>query len=525
MSKYLIIVVILFNLTVWTSRGIPERSFQVVRHNANDVEICVSNYGTFGLHEWGVSPGCWWPIGTDHNYICGAGIWFGTIDPTTGDTLVSAGYMPHDRESELAPGLSGMSPSDTHAIMYIYPDPWPPYDPTFLPMAPLIPLSVQDSWCCYNDSDAQWHQFGDVPIGLEFYQTVYVWSLPDLASIVWLFIEVNNVSGETLDDCYIAIAADCDIGSESGTAGNDRNSGIVERQYPVSGGGYFTVDNIGYQWQEEEEPGTPPWFPGAIGFDLVQTPFDLVEGEDKDSDGILDQYERDSAYYYEYLPVSMWDVDFDGVPDWRDASENPQFEMTALKRFTPSFEPTSDPHRYMAMAGHDFQTGVYEPYDTIPNDPANVRFVMSSGPFEIGTDSVVTLGFAVFFADWEDIYSRPDTAIAYRSLELQFFYDQSWWWPGINEGTVSRVKDCGMRIVPNPVLHTGVIFFSLPAATSVSIKLYNTLGQLVKTVYDGFKAAGVHEFTLRTHNLAQGMYFLVLETPRSRQERSIVLVR
>jgi hypothetical protein len=360
---------------------------------------------------------------------------------------------------------------------------------------------------------------------LEFYQTVYVWSIPDLASVVWFFIEVNNVSGESLDNCYIAVAVDCDIGSESGTAVNDRNSGIVERQYPVSGGGYFTVDNIGYQWQEEEEPGTPPWFPGAIGFDLVQTPFDLVEGMDKDADGILDQYERDSVYYVSMLPSSMWDVDFDGVPDWRDASENPQFEMTALKRFTPSFQPTSDPQRYKAMAGYDFQTGLYEPYDTVPVDPANVQFVMSSGPFEIGTDSVVTLGFAIFFTDWLDIYSRPDTAIADCSLELQYFYDMGWWWPGINEGAVSRISDCGMTVSPNPLARDGIVSFSLPNPAYVSLNLYNTLGQWVETIYDGFKPAGVHESMFDVQNLPQGTYFLVMETPTTRQRRSVVFVR
>jgi flagellar hook assembly protein FlgD len=96
---------------------------------------------------------------------------------------------------------------------------------------------------------------------------------------------------------------------------------------------------------------------------------------------------------------------------------------------------------------------------------------------------------------------------------------------GIEENIEMRILDCEMRILPNPVSNTGVVSFSLPTAASVSLKLYNTLGQLVETVYDGVKSAGVHEFTLGTQNLPQGTYFLVLETPTDRQERSIVLVR
>lgn len=116
------------------------RDFQILRHDTNRVEMCISNYGMFGLTEYG-TPGCWWPVGSGHNYIYGAGSWFGTIDSLTGDTLVTTWWW----SSEFAPGLDGMSVSHPCAIIYMYPYNWPPPVDTF-PMAPQEAVSHQDSW-------------------------------------------------------------------------------------------------------------------------------------------------------------------------------------------------------------------------------------------------------------------------------------------------------------------------------------------------------------------------------------------
>lgn len=70
----------------------PQMSgFQIVRLDTNQIEISISNFGKYGQTSSGTS-GCWWPKGSGQNYIFGAGIWFGTIDSVTGDTLVTIGY-------------------------------------------------------------------------------------------------------------------------------------------------------------------------------------------------------------------------------------------------------------------------------------------------------------------------------------------------------------------------------------------------------------------------------------------------
>ncbi|HEX7319450.1 MAG TPA: hypothetical protein VF399_03720 [bacterium] len=405
------------------------RTFQILVHNINQVEMCVSNFGKFGQGVSGNEPGLWWPVGSGQNYVYGAGSWFGTLSGA--DTMVTIGYGPHGGESEYGPGLAGWVTSDPQAIIFMYPSTWSSIDYTRLPMAPRETKSHQDSWCAYNDLDATWHMPGDTkPIGLEVYQTVYAWNLSTTQDIIFIKYETKNVSGAKLTNCYFGVACDNDIGNESGPAANDRISGIVGQWYVIDGESLW-VDNLGYQWQETAEAGWSS-FPGAIGFDYLQSPYDLVEGEDKDNDGIPDQYEMDSAWYATNLPSTQWDVDGDGTPDWRDPSQIPQIGMTAFKRFTLNLEPNKDNERYVTLAGYNFKTMAYEPFnDTVPPAPDDQRFLQCSGPFELDTNVTATVMVAVILANWyEGTIVRPDTALVKTDNMAQFIYDMNWLLPG-----------------------------------------------------------------------------------------------
>jgi hypothetical protein len=526
MNKYsLILGVVVFLFSKTNAPIKPNREFQIQVHDTNQVEMTVSNYGVFGQYGPEV-PGCWWPKGTYHNYIYGAGIWFGTIDSLTGDTLVTVGYLPAYGESEVAPGLSGMAVNHPDAIIYMYPYNWPPPQTTF-PMAPQTSLSHQDSWCCYNDSDITYHQSGDTPIGIEIYQTVYVWDISEIEDMIYLIYEVKNASGHTLQDCFIAVVTDCDIGNETWPGANDICTGIVDRTYFLDDD-TIIVDDLGFQWQEKVEAGWAE-FPGTIGFDLHQTPFDLVEGQDKDGDGILDQYERDSAYYVNNLPLEMWDVDNDGVPDWRDASENPQIGMTAFKRFTLDVEPLTDPERYMPLAGYNFLTGLYEPYDTIIPVPEDQRFSISSGPFELEPDSNVTVVFAVLFAEWYNICQTPDSALALINATAQLYYDMYWFiYTDIEEHDDVDFSKTLFTIYPNPArrrLH--ICAANNLMSEKVFIKIYDATGRLVKTLQEK-KACDRLVWDLRDSSNRQvpsGVYFVRVEAHDRGETRKAIILR
>ncbi|MGB9721849.1 MAG: T9SS type A sorting domain-containing protein [bacterium] len=454
-------------------------------HNINNIEFGITNYGRVGTP-------CYWPKGSGHGYIFGSGIWFGGIDSVTIDTMVTIGYGPHGGESEFAPGLYGQDPSAPYVIIYMYPDSWPAPIDSF-PMAPQVPVSNQDSWCCYNDCDSIYHIPNDTkPMGIEVYQTVYVWTDSLLADMAFLTFEIKNVLHRPIKNLYFGYCAYCDIELTEGYA-------IVGKWYVVNGESIW-VDNLAFQWNDA----------GAIGFDLLQTPFDLQWGQDKDNDGILDQYERDSAFYVNNLPQCKWDVDSDGIPDWRDASENPQVGMTAYKRFTFALAPNKDNERYLTLAGYNFRTGQYEPYDTIIPPPDAQRFIMASGPFELMPDSSVVVVLGAMLTYWDsNNHTIPDTEIVLLDHRMQCYYNMNWHLD-IQENSAARPNSWILLVKPNPVKDWATATFSLEEPNYITLKLYNSLGKLVNTVFEEEKPSGAYNIRINTNDLPSGTYFLVL---------------
>lgn len=51
---------------------------------------------------------------------------------------------------------------------------------------------------------------------------------------------------------------------------------------------------------------------------------------------------------------------------------------------------------------------------------------------------------------------------------------------------------------PNPVTNSTTFEFNLPAAAYITLKVYDMVGNEVKTIYDGFEYAGVHRLSWDT---------------------------
>ena len=63
---------------------------------------------------------------------------------------------------------------------------------------------------------------------------------------------------------------------------------------------------------------------------------------------------------------------------------------------------------------------------------------------------------------------------------------------------------------PNPVINRTSIQYQLPAESKVSLKLYNTNGQLITTLFAGNNKAGSYEIDLNASNIAGGIYICTL---------------
>jgi len=78
---------------------------------------------------------------------------------------------------------------------------------------------------------------------------------------------------------------------------------------------------------------------------------------------------------------------------------------------------------------------------------------------------------------------------------------------------------------PNPFNPTTEIVFELPNAERVSLRIFNSAGQLVSALVDGYQTAGRYVVQFEASHLSSGLYFYQLKTARFSQTRKMLLIR
>jgi len=78
---------------------------------------------------------------------------------------------------------------------------------------------------------------------------------------------------------------------------------------------------------------------------------------------------------------------------------------------------------------------------------------------------------------------------------------------------------------PNPFNPSTTIRYSVASAGPVSLKLYNSLGQQVKTLVQSAQPAGFYSVPLNAADLSSGIYFYVLEAGNFKSVKKLTLVK
>lgn len=78
---------------------------------------------------------------------------------------------------------------------------------------------------------------------------------------------------------------------------------------------------------------------------------------------------------------------------------------------------------------------------------------------------------------------------------------------------------------PNPFEHRTTIAYTLAEPQAVQLTVYNLLGQPLKTIFEGRRAAGTYETIWKAHGLASGTYFMHLTTASGTTVRPVVVAR
>ena len=80
-------------------------------------------------------------------------------------------------------------------------------------------------------------------------------------------------------------------------------------------------------------------------------------------------------------------------------------------------------------------------------------------------------------------------------------------------------------VYPNPFNPNATIVYNLPRAEHVTITLYNSIGQRVATVFDGFQQTGVHTIDFDGSSLSSGTYFLRMQAGEHSDFRTMTLIK
>ena len=78
---------------------------------------------------------------------------------------------------------------------------------------------------------------------------------------------------------------------------------------------------------------------------------------------------------------------------------------------------------------------------------------------------------------------------------------------------------------PNPFNPTTQINYSIPANSHVTLKVYNTLGQEIATLFDGTKKAGNYQVTFDGSALSSGVYFYRLQSDNVTLTKKFALMK
>jgi len=105
-----------------------------------------------------------------------------------------------------------------------------------------------------------------------------------------------------------------------------------------------------------------------------------------------------------------------------------------------------------------------------------------------------------------------------------FYFDQL----GVTENPNGTPEPSTFQLFPNypnPFNPTTTISYYLPHSSEIQVDIYNLLGQLVETLFNGRQEGGVHLVRWDASNSPSGIYFVQLQSQNLTQTRKMVLLK
>lgn len=172
---------------------------------------------------------------------------------------------------------------------------------------------------------------------------------------------------------------------------------------------------------------------------------------------------------------------------------------------------------YDGFADHEKWQAISNGVSKSSAGPGDISHVISSGPYSIPSNDTIRVAFAILAAD-----TKSDLDIAVSNARIRF------------QSIVTDVTDFDVPVIssfkleqnyPNPFNPSTIIRWQSPEAGWQTIKIFDVLGNEVRTLIDEFKSAGNHSVEFDASKLASGVYFYELKAGNFRSIKKLVLLR
>ena len=142
-----------------------------------------------------------------------------------------------------------------------------------------------------------------------------------------------------------------------------------------------------------------------------------------------------------------------------------------------------------------------------PGYPAGTHTVLLSDPPNCFTPKAVTCGAG--FSNVDEDWAADDALWAGESQEVKD----------------SRVTTTLLGNYPNPFNPSTRILYALSQDAHVTLRIYNVLGQEVKTLVNEIQDAGFKSAEFDASNLSSGVYFYQLQAKNFAETKKLVLMK
>jgi subtilisin family serine protease len=97
---------------------------------------------------------------------------------------------------------------------------------------------------------------------------------------------------------------------------------------------------------------------------------------------------------------------------------------------------------------------------------------------------------------------------------------------GISEGELSLPEKVELYpAYPNPFNPSTTIRYFIPSNTTVSLSVFNLLGQKVSTLVQGYQTAGEYQLNWNADGMPSGIYYIVLNVNQQQEVQKAVLMK